>query len=751
MIVSRTQLSIIVPALMSSALLTLASGSVIAQPGEAADNGALHYSDIEEIVVRALPLSRTRLQSAQPVDVMVGENLADRRGMTLGETLQQQPGVQSSFYGAGSGRPIIRGLGGPRVRILEDGLATADTSTQSDDHAVTVDPMLIDQIEILRGPATLLYGSSASAGVVNIIDGRIPEQRAEEPLTGRFEVRGDNVADERSGVLRLDGGAGNIAWHLDGSWREADDYRIPGEASFADDHEDEDYEDELHDDEHSDSNQLFNSFVESQSGTAGLSWIGDNGFIGGSFRAYNSEYGIPAPHLHAEEEHGHDEEPAGEIHDEDEHSEEEEFAYIDMEQRSWDLKGGLESPVRGIRRATFRLGFNDYTHREIELEGLHEDDHADEEPHAHEEGTLFDVQTWQSRLSFETAPVWGWEGAFGLQLEREEFKAEGAEAFVPDNKTRSVGVFVLQERQWDAFTLSLGARAENTKRRLIAHDDDHGHEDEHADEHADEHNDAFADVDSRTFRSVSGSIGGIYEFNDTWQASVNFSRVQRAPAQTELFADGPHLATFSYEEGNASLRIETAKAWDLTLHRHADFFDFEISLFRKDVADFIYLTTTDEVELGFPVRETEQQDAEFSGMEMQGVWQLITGDWGHFDLHAGYDRVNAKLADNSYLPRISPERVSAGVDWHLGGWRGGLDVYRMMEQDKVPVNETATPGYTMVNLRAAYEFDVGNSTLEAFIQGRNLGNEDARVATSYLRDYAPLPGRNVIIGIRGRF
>ena len=312
-------------------------------------------------------------------------------------------------------------------------------------------------------------------------------------------------------------------------------------------------------------------------------------------------------------------------------------------------------------------------------------------------------------------------------------------------------MFVLQERQWDAFTLSLGARAENTRVSLR----DHGHEDDHEDhDHEDAHDDghnAFAEVDSRTFRNVSASIGGIYEFNDTWQTSVNFSRVERAPSQTELFADGPHLATFSYEEGNAGLRTETAKAWDLTLHRHSDFFDFEISVFRKDVADFIYLATTDEVKLGFPVRETEQQDAEFTGMEVQGVWQLFTNDWGHFDLHVGYDRVNARLADNSYLPRISPERVSSGVDWHLGGWRGGLDVYRMMKQDKVPTLETATPGYTMVNLRVAYEFDVGSSTLEAFVQGRNLGNEDARVATSYLRDYAPLPGRNVIVGIRGRF
>lgn len=756
MLVNRKKLAIIIPALMGSALFTLASGGINAQTEAAAsETSTLHYSDVEEIIVRALPLGRTRLQSAQPVDVMVGETLADRRGMTLGETLQQQPGVQSSFYGAGSGRPIIRGLGGPRVRILEDGLATADTSTQSDDHAVTVDPMLIDQIEILRGPATLLYGSSASAGVVNIIDGRIPQQHADQPLTGRFELRGDNVADERSGVLRLDGGAGNIAWHLDGSWREADDYRIPGEARFGGDHDDDHDEalgDEDRGDEHSDSNRLFNSFVESQSGTAGLSWIGEQGFIGGSFRAYNSEYGIPAPHFHVEDEH--DEEHDEDEHAGDEHSEEEEFAYIDMEQRSWDMKGGLETPVRGINRMTLRLGYNDYTHREIELAGVHEDEHADdehsdEEPHAHEEGTLFDVQTWQSRLSFETAPLWGWEGAFGLQLEREQFEAEGVEAFVPNNETRSTGVFVLQERQWDAFTLSLGARVERTRVDLRDHGqeddhDDHGHEDE------DEHN-AFADVDSRTFRNVSASIGGIYEFNDTWQASVNFSRVQRAPSQTELFADGPHLATFTYEEGNAGLRTETAKAWDLTLHRHADFFDFEISVFRKDVADFIYLATTDEVALGFPVRETEQQDAEFTGVEVQGVWQLFTTDWGHFDLHAGYDRVNARLADNSYLPRISPERISSGVDWHLGSWRGGLDVYRMMEQDKVPVMETATPGYTMVNLRLAYEFTVGDSTMEAFIQGRNLGNEDARVATSYLRDFAPLPGRNVIVGIRGRF
>lgn len=713
---------------------------------------AHHYSEIEEIIVRALPMRRTRMESAQPVDVLAGELLNDRRGMTLGETLQSQPGVQSSFYGAGAGRPVIRGLGGPRVRVLEDGLSTADTSTQSDDHAVTSDPMLIDQIEILRGPATLLYGSAASAGVVNLIDGRIPEQLPAEPVSGRFELRGDSIAEERSGVVRLDGARNQLAWHLDGSWREADDYRIPGVARL----EGHDEHDEHDEDEHEVvGGRLSNSFVESRSATGGLSWIGDRGFIGASLRTFSSEYGIPAPHAHFEEEHDEDEhdEHGHDDHGHDEH-EEDEYAYIDMLQRSWDIKAGLDNPFRGVERLSFRYGLSDYQHTEVELAGHEDDDdHAEEDEHDHG-GTVFDVKTWQARLSLETSEWVGWQGAVGLQAERENFQAEGAEAFVPDSLSRTYGLFVLQERQFDNFTLSLGARYENSRVSNLendfhAHDEDEHDEDEHDDHHDPER--PFADQRHYKFRNVSASIGGIYAFNDNWQMSVNFARSQRAPAAAELLAQGPHLATFTYELGNGGLTKEVSRAWDVTLHRHSTRFDFEVTLFRKDIQDFIYLASTGQEFGGFPVRLTTQDDAEFSGIEAQGVWQLFTNDYGHFEVRTTFDRVNAELLDGSRLPRISPARFSAGLDWHRDMWRGSVEATRVMKQDKVPVLEEPVAGYTMINAKLARTFELGGAQLEAFIQGRNLGDSEARVATSYLKDYAPLPGRNLVLGVRGSF
>lgn len=707
------------------------------------DEPARHNTEIEEIIVRALPFSRNSLESAQPVDLLIGEELDDQRGMTLGETLQNQPGVHSSYYGNGAGRPIIRGMNGPRVRILEDGLSTADASAQSDDHAISVDPLLIEQIEILRGPATLLYGSAASGGVVNVIDGRIPEAPAIAPVSGRFELRGDNVADERSGAARLDGGSGDFAWHLDGSWRDADDFRIPGRARL----EQEDELDADHDVDHdsglTEDGRLANSFVENWSATTGASWVGDRGFLGASVRQFQSEYGIPAPHGHESNDHDTD---TGQEEDD------EEFSFIDMEQTSWDIKGGMDSPVPGIARATMRLGYNDYRHVESPLED-HDSDHDHEEE---EGGTVFDIDTFQGRFVVETEPLSGWEGAYGLQIDEEDFVAEGEEAFVPDNETRSVGVFALQERSFDALTVSLGARIEDSRMRLRDHDVDRDtdHETEHehdADHEVEDENAVLPDVEERNFTTWSLSVGGIWQINELWQGSLNLSRSQRAPSATELFAEGPHLTTFSFEEGEPRLEKETTSARDLNFHRHTDNLDIEISLFQKDVSDFIQLVETGEERDGLPVRETRQANADFWGVELSAVWQLASSEYGHFDLRADYDMVRGSWIDGGDLPRISPQRVGGGLDWHRGRLRGSIDAYRVLEQDRVAEFETGTPGYNMVNAQLAYRFDVGGTGLEAFIKGENLGDQDARVATSFLKEFAPLPGRSLTIGIRGSF
>ncbi len=741
--------------LFSAISLALTVVHLPAQAQDQADTDRVgrHQDQLDRITVRAFPVDRTPLESAEPVDILAGEVLDDRRGMTLGETLQSQPGVHSNYYGPGAARPVIRGLSGPRVQILEDGLATGDASAPSDDHAVSLDPLLVDQIEILRGPATLLYGSAATGGVVNVIDNRIPEQMPAEPLQGRYEVRGDSVADERSGVLRLDGGAGNFAWHVDGSYRDAGDYDIPGMArrTLAEEHHDEHEHDDHHEDDHDHdddhgSGTLENSFVESRSGTAGASWIGNRGFVGASFRLFESEYGIPAPHSHA----GHDDEHAYD-HDHDEHDEEEEeeaFAFIDLQQKSWNLKAGLDDPLPGLTRATLRLGYNDYRHFEIEMEGdEHGHEEEDHDDHDHEP-TLFDLETFQARLEMQTAPLAGWAGALGLQFDSQDFITRGEEAFIRPNQTDAMALFALQERRIADVTLSLGGRIEQTDVSADAeqheHEQEHGHDDGHGHE-------GNSDINDRTFTTWSASMGAIWRMSDDWQSTINFSRAQRAPSSTELFANGPHLATFSFERGDPTLRKETTNAWDLGLHRYGTHLHFELNLFQKDVKNFVYLDNTGEDRDGLALRDFRQANAEFYGLEALATWRLHDTALGDFDLRTSYDVVRGELDDGANLPRISPQRLMVGLDWHTGPWRGGLEWQRVFRQDQVAEFEGETPGYNLTHATLAYQLPLGRNSAEVFLQGRNLGNNEARIHTSSLREFAPLPGRNFRVGFRGTF
>jgi iron complex outermembrane receptor protein len=582
------------------------------------------------------------------------------------------------------------------------------------------------------------------------------------------------VADETSGVLRLDGGGGSWAWHLDGSWRDSSDYEIPGVAERAIHHGDEhgephhdDHHDDHHDEAHGDHDGhsdgvLENSFVESQSGTFGLSYIGQRGFIGASVRRYESNYGIPAPHMHGEEGHSdrdHDEHGDEHEHDHDSHDEGEFFAAIDMEQTSYDVKARLTDPLPGFNRLTVRMGYNDYFHEEVEMAAgeAHDDhDHDHDEGHAHDgemHGTVFDIQTTQARLELESQPFAGWVGAFGLQYDDQDFTSVGAEAYVAPNTTESLALFGLQERRFNDVTLSIGARLEQTEIHAdLTHagDDHHEHHDEHGDEH-DHHEEFEFGQDHREFDAFSSSVGAIWEMSELWQSTLNLSYSQRAPQASELFANGPHLATFAFERGSDALDKETSVAWDWGLHRHSTNFDFKANAFYKDIDDFIYWADTDDMLDGFPVRLATQADAELYGTEVVAAWQIHETSLGDFDVHASHDWVRGKRAGGENLPRISPQRVQLGLDWHDGPWRANVEWQHLFDQDKTAHAEPETPRYDLVSARVAYRFDLEDVTLTAFVEGKNLTDDEARVHTSYLRDYAPLPGRNFVAGLRGEF
>ncbi|MFW5926955.1 MAG: TonB-dependent receptor, partial [Wenzhouxiangella sp.] len=404
----------------------------------------------------------------------------------------------------------------------------------------------------------------------------------------------------------------------------------------------------------------------------------------------------------------------------------------------WDLKGRLDDPLPGFIAATLRMSHNDYIHSEIEPIAGEEDDHD----HG---STVFDVDSFHSRLELEHRPVAGWRGALGIQYEDESLTAEGEEAFVPSGETRSQALFVLEEKETGDFTWTLGARVERNRVRIDAYDADHDH-DEHEEEHEDE-----ADLPPRSFTAYSASAGALWRMSDQWQASLNYSRAQRAPSQTELFADGPHAATFTFERGDPGLTKETTNGFDLILHRHSRSFDFEISLFYNDISDFVFLDETGETLLGMPVRTTRQSDASFYGGEMRGVWQLHDTSAGDFDFHVGHDWVRASLDRGGALPRISPRRLSTGVDWHRGNARASLDYQHVSSQDRVADNETETAGYDMLDLGLGYHLQFGQSELELFARASNLLDEEARVHTSFLKNFAPLPGRNYTLGLRGRF
>jgi iron complex outermembrane recepter protein len=635
-----------------------------------------HEKLLNEILVTADPLQRAAHDPVQPTEVLAGAELEDQRRASIGETVALQTGVQSSYFGPGVGRPIVRGLDGARVQVLSGGTGALDASTVSVDHAVTIEPFLADQIEVLKGPSTLFFGSGAIGGVVNVVDGRIPEAPI-QGFSGRAELGADTGANADSGMARLDIGNERGVLHFDVFSRDTGDVEAPG----------------------TEDGHIENSAMETNGGAIGGSLFGARGFIGAAVSSYSTFYGIPP----VEEETASNSAAAKLAKHEGE-----ERVRIDMEQTRFDAKGGLQSPLPGIEQLVFKFSQNDYQH--VELEG-------------DEVGTRFNVDAYESRLEFVHAPAGKWTGAFGLQFGDRDLSAVGEEAFIPPSDTRDWGVFLVERADFAPFSLELGTRFDR--------------QDIDADNTVSARHDA-----------LSISIGAAWRFADNWSLAGGFDRAQRAPSTEELFSAGPHIATQSFEHGDSGLSEETANQIEAGLHFDSERTHLKLSIFRNRFNDFIYLDDTGEIEDDLPVRQWTQADARFRGFEGEIRTMLADTDAGRFDLRVFADVVEGKLASGEHLPRIAPARIGSALNWTTGGWRAALTAIRYATQDNTAEFETETAGYTLVNANVSYAFSRGRNEWEVFAEGSNLSNREAHVHTSFLKDVAPLPGRNLRFGVR---
>jgi iron complex outermembrane receptor protein len=607
--------------------------------------------------------------------------------------------MATNCFGTGVGQPIIRGQGAPRILVLDNSLPVADASSTSNDHANAVEPLLAERLEVLRGPATLLYGSGAIGGVVNVIDRRVPGT-VPGGLNGALELRHGSNADSDTAVFRLDGGAESWAWHVDGLYRENNRVEIDGNSASDGD---------------GSSGFIENSNARAKQFAGGLSRVWENGFLGMAVSRLENNYGVPPGA------HGHEE------HEEDEEGDEEESVRLDVEQTSYDLRGELNQPLPGLENLRAYLRYSDYEHKEIE---------------GGQTGTVFENQSWEGRLE-ATMPVGEHShGAIGIQGRTRDFSAIGEEAFVPGSDTKSFGMFVVLDiHASDTATYELGAR--------LNYDDfetDNG--------------------EQQDFTTSSLSASGLWQLAEGHSIMASLSRSERAPVMEELYSEGVHVATSSYELGDDSLEEETSLNLDVGYRYQDENTELLVNFYYNSITDYIYQRNTGDVfnedlevvepvctapdaDECLPVLQWQAADADFYGVEAELTIQL-SDTW---QLQLFGDHVRAAFDSNALgdVPRLPPARYGFEMSRQLDRWDARLRVTRAEEQDRPGNNEPRTDGYVDVGLTVNYRLPTPRMDVVLFLKGSNLLDREIRNSTSLLRDIAPEPGRNIEVGIRARF
>ena len=675
------------PSSVSRSLLMAAAGSTILAGAAAAQSAPQAPAELGDIIVTGAPYGISQRASVIATDVVDEQTLATAPAASLGDMLSGRPGIRSTDFAPGASRPVIRGLSGPRVQVLTNGIGLIDASSVSPDHAVATDPAEANRIEIIRGPATLVYGGSAIGGVVNVLDDRIPTEIPESGVSGVVSTQASSVDDGRSAFGRVTVGSGNFAFNVDGVKRKTDDYDIPAPAISARRAAAEGLARE-------DTGTQPNSYTDLEAWGVGGSYIGDKGFAGVSYKNTDSEYGTVA----------------------------EESVFIKLNQKRWDARGEYRfdsGPFSALRGS---YGHADYTHTEFEAVG--------------EPGTIFNSDGWEGRADLVQRERNGWNGAVGVQALSRNFEAIGEEAFVPSVKIDELGLYTVQRLDLGNHGFEGGLRYDR--------------------------------------RELSGTpIGGASEVTrefDNWSASaaafirptaglflgLSLAHNERAPSEVELFADGVHIATAAYETGDLTLNSEKVTTLEGTAHYDRGRFTGDLHVYHswyngfideRPTGDQFYFEEEDEF---FPIYRFVQTDAKFYGFELEGAYALWQDGDRKLSLEGSADYVHAQT-DFGPAARIPPYSVTGRLAWTSTRFDVSAEVRHVGEQDRVANEfELPTDDYTLVNASVAVRpFAQQNVTL--FAEARNLTDEEAREHVSFLKDIAPLPGRNLRVGVAYRF
>lgn len=750
-------------------LLIIVAFAQLSFSAVAQDDAPTNPEDISSIQDTIIVEGRMLENAATPVQVLSGDVLARRRQGTLGETLAGMPGIHLDNFGGGASRPVIRGQTLPRIEIVSDGAQLFDASSVSPDHAVVTAPLLLDAIEVLRGPAAAIYGGSAMNGVVNLIDSKVPKELPEGGLSGATELRFGTGDDEKAVAGRVTAGLGPFALHAEGSRHTGEDYAVPD--SYG-------------------SNTLKDSFAESTSYAFGASLITSKGYIGASYTRQDSEYGLPGHshinalcHTHGLDlhcaAHGPYDNPFYDI--DDSHT-----ASINLRNERIDVRGDFTDLLPGFSHIRLRGSYTDYVHDEIDGPALF---------------SRYTNEVYDARIELTHKPLFGFTGTLGAQYTDGQFSGlnlstrhrldldidpddapEGSRwaGFVPPfyHDTENTGIFLSERRAFGAVDIEIAARKDwRTITELVPEFRilfepalAQSFEDRLGPDWRQQYEDLFIgfwpdDHPDADHNPLSASFGATWNFDGGYSAALSLARSERAPSVRELFAQGNNLATNSYElglsrthYGSSSLPapttdvMETTKSVDLTFRKTGGPLEFEVGLFYQDVDDYIFARLIEtETETGFPHNYLvyTASEATFKGIDGQISYHfspesLVTvfGDYVDADLDN----------QNDNLPRIPPGRLGARFDWERGPLLMDAEYYHTFEQDKVAMYETTTNGYDMFNATIAYRFNIdGSSEVEVYARGTNLINELAFAHTSFVKDQSPLRGRNIVFGVRAAF